>query len=298
VTIEPVLLHRPKTTNERGVTDKINWTDTADSSDHEVSAKAIAEGLIEGHSPDKPGYWLHLGGTGILTYFDSEVKKVFGEPDDKVFNDLDGVEELVNLPSAAFHRNIDEIVLKTGTENASSVKTVIICPPTIYGEGRGPVSGRGRQAYELAAFILNEKYTPRIGRGLARWNNVHIYDLSVAIGLLFDAALDPSRKDDAEIWGPHGYFLIENGEHVWGDLAVAIGREIHKQGFLKEEPPVRGLSYEEAVNTPAGFQAASWGLNSRGSAQRARKVLGWKPVEKSIEEEVPAIVKSEAARLA
>lgn len=272
--------------------------DTADSADHEVSAKAIAAGLVEGHTHSRPGYWLHVGGTGILTYFDSEVKKTFGEPDEKVFNDLEGVEELVNLPSAAFHRNIDEIVLKTGTENASTVKTAIICPPTIYGKGRGPVSGRGRQVYELTSFILKEKYCPRIGRGLARWNNVHVHDLSVVIGLLFDAALDPARKDDGEVWGGHGYFLTENGEHTWGDLSEEIGREVQKQGFVKEEPEARGLSYEEAVKSPAGFEAASWGMNSRGVAQRARKVLGWKPVQNSLSEEIPAVVKSEAARLA
>ena len=252
---------------------------------------------MEGHSPSRPGYWLHVGGTGILTYFDSEVKKTFGEPDDKVFNDGDGVQELTNLPSAAFHRNIDKIVLDNGTKHADAVKTAIICPPTIYGEGRGPVSGRGRQVYELTTFILNEKYCPRIGRGLSRWNNVHVHDLSTVIGLLFAAAFDPARKDDAEIWGPKGYFLTENGEHVWGDLSVEIGKEVHKQGFVKSEPEVRALSYDEAVKSPAGFEAASWGMNSRATAIRAKKVLGWKPVQNSLVEEIPKIVKSEAGRL-
>ncbi|KAL0935104.1 nucleoside-diphosphate-sugar epimerase [Colletotrichum truncatum] len=276
------------------------WADivlhTADSSDHEGSAKAISKGLVEGHSPSRPGYWLHVGGTGILTYFDS-VKKTFGEPDEKVFNDLEGVDELVNLPDDAFHRNVDKIVLEAGAKHSDRVKTAVVCPPTIYGKGRGPVSGRGRQVYELTSFILKEKYCPRIGRGLSRWNNIHVYDLSSAIGLLAEAALDPSRKDDSQIWGPRGYFLTENGEHTWSDLAVQIGREVCTQGLASGELELKELSMDEAVKSSAGFEAASWGMNSRAKALRAKKFLGWQPVEHGLIQEIPTIVKSEAARL-
>jgi len=283
-----------------------SWADivihTADSSDHAGAATAISKGLVQGHSASRPGFWLHTGGTGILTYFDSEVKKVFGEPDDKVFDDYEGVDELINLPAAAFHRNVDEIVLNTGREHAASVKTAVVCPPTIYGEGRGPVSGRGRQVYELAHFVLEQKYCPRIGRGLARWNNVHVHDLSAVFALLVEAALDPARNgDDAgELWGARGYYFTENGEHVWGELSEAVGREAQAQGLLGADaaagPEVRELSFDEAVKSPAGFEAASWGMNSRGKAVRARKVLGWKPRERSLEDEIPNIVRSEAAR--
>ncbi|KAK1991437.1 NAD(P)-binding protein [Colletotrichum falcatum] len=280
-----------------------SWADivihTADSSDHAGAATAISKGLAQGHSASRPGFWLHTGGTGILTYFDSEVKKVFGEPDDKVFDDYEGVQELIDLPAAAFHRNVDEIVLATGREHADSVKTAVVCPPTIYGEGRGPVSGRGRQVYELAHFVLEQGYSPRIGRGLARWNNVHVRDLSAVFELLVEAALDPAREGDAaELWGARGYYFTENGEHVWGDLSEAVGREARAQGLLlgADAPEVRELSFDEALKSPAGFEAASWGMNSRGRAVRARKVLGWAPREGSLEDEVPAIVRSEAAR--
>lgn len=253
---------------------------------------------MQGHSASRPGFWLHTGGTGILTYFDSEVKKTFGEPDEKVFNDLEGVEELVNLPAAAFHRNVDEIVLNTGIKHADAAKTAIICPPTIYGEGRGPSSGRGRQVYELASFVLKEQYCPRIGKGLSRWNNVHVHDLSKVFELLVQAALDPSSKDDPETWGAHGYFFTENGEHVWGDVSVGIGEEAHKQGYIKGgTPELREWSIDEAVKSSAGFEAASWGMNSRGVAARAKKVLGWRPQERSLSDELPDIVRSEAARM-
>ena len=272
-------------------------SDTADSSDHVVAANAIAKGMVDGHTADRPGYWLHTGGTGILTYFDSEVRKTYGEHDEKVFNDGDGVEELTNLPTEAFHRNVDEIVLNTGIRHAATVKTAIVCPPTIYGKGRGPVSGRGRQAYELASFILKQKYCPLIGKGLARWNNVHVYDLTRMFEGLVDKALDPSQKNNTEIWGAKGYFLCENGEHVWGDLSKYIGKTSFSLGYLPQEPAWKEWSLDEAVKSPAGFEAASWGWNSRGTAVRARKTFGWQPKERSLEEEVPEIIHAEAARL-
>lgn len=95
------------------------------------AAKAIAEGLASGHSKDHPGYWLHISGTGILCFADADADR-YGEASDKVYDDLDKVEELTGLPDHAFHRNVDKLVLEAGTNDA--VKTAILCPPTIYGK--------------------------------------------------------------------------------------------------------------------------------------------------------------------
>jgi hypothetical protein len=108
-------------------------TDAADASDHEGAAKAIAEGIHSGHSKEKPGYWLHTGGTGILTWEDSENDRL-GEWSDKEYNDWTGVEELTSLPDSAFHRNVDKVVLEAGNKYGDVIKTNIVCPPTIYGK--------------------------------------------------------------------------------------------------------------------------------------------------------------------
>ncbi|KAL4904195.1 hypothetical protein BDW74DRAFT_168608 [Aspergillus multicolor] len=224
--------------------------DTANSSGHDGAAKAISKGLVQGHSTSRPGFWLH---TDIW------------EVDDKVLNDLDGIDELVNLPAAAFHRNVDKIALDTGINHDDAVKTAIIAPPTIYGQGRGPASNRGRQVYELASFILKEQYCLRIGKVLSRWNNVHVPDLSMVFELL---------------------------------MSTAVGQEAFKQGLIKGGPPeLCHLSIDEAVNSSAGFEAGSWGMNSRGVAARTKKVLGWKPQERSLYDELPDIVQSEASRM-
>jgi len=129
---------------------------TADSSDHVGAAEAIAKGLAKGHSKANPGFWLHISGTGILTYSDSEANRI-GEPPVKEYNDLEGIQELITLPDSAFHRNVDKIVLETGTTYSDSVKTAIVCPPTIYGRGRGPSLTRSKQAYELTNATIKRK---------------------------------------------------------------------------------------------------------------------------------------------
>jgi len=266
----------------------------ADASDHEGAAKAIAAGLVKGHSKNNPGYWLHTGGTGILTYNDSKENFAgLGKWSDKQYNDASGIEELTNLPDEAFHRNVDKIVLETGIKHHESVKTVIVCPPTIYGKGRGPVSVRGRQLYELAKLVLQKGYIPIIGEGKARWNSVHVGDLSDVYLLLSEKAAKGDTSD--ELWGAKGYILTENGEHIWGDLARHVGREAARLGLIPE-PREGSLGKDEAIDQ-AGFEAVSWGLNSRGNAERARKFLGWKPSRPSIEEEVPDTLKQENERI-
>lgn len=217
-----------------------------------------------------------------------------GEHSDKQYNDWSGVKDLVTLPDDAFHRNVDVLVLEAGERHKDTVKTAIICPPTIYGKGRGPSNGRSRQAYELAKFILDKKHVPIIGSGKARWNNVHVADLADVFVLLTEAAI--SNNTDPELWGHEkGYYLTENGEHVWADLARLMGKKAVDLGYLKEAK--EDQLQKEAALKQAGFEAISWGLNSRGKAERARRVLGWEPHRPSLEEEAEGILRDEKERL-
>ena len=162
------------------------------------------------------------------------------------------------------------------------------------GNGRGPSNTRSRQVYELTKFILNNKWVPIIGSGKARWNHVHVHDLADAFVLLTEAAV--SGSTDPELWGAKGYVIIESGEHVWADIAKQIGNTAFELGYLDTKPEAKGLSKQEALDA-AGFEAVSWGLNSRAKAERLNKVLGWKPSRQGLTEEIPEIVKQEHARL-
>ncbi|KAI0136425.1 hypothetical protein BJ170DRAFT_10090 [Xylariales sp. AK1849] len=262
---------------------------TADSSDHVGAAKAIAAGLAAGHSSSKPGFWLHTCGTGILVNFNESADNL-GKWSEKQYNDWSGVEELTTLPDDAFHRNVDKIVLEAGTQHGDAVKTAIVCPPTIYGQGRGPINQRSMQAYWLAELILKKGYAPIIGQGKARWNSVHVHDLSDAFVLLAEAATSGNLSE--ELWGAKGYHLAENGEFVWADYSRAMAKKAYELGYISEEPKDQTLNKEEATKA-AGLMALTWGLNSRGKAERLSKTLGWKPHRTSIEQEIPIILKSE-----
>jgi hypothetical protein len=103
---------------------------TADASDHEGAAKALTKGLASGHSKEKPGFYLHTGGAGILCWETMRDDNKLGEHSEREYDDWTAVQDLTGLPKDAFHKNVDDLVLSSGTD---SVKTAILCPPTIYG---------------------------------------------------------------------------------------------------------------------------------------------------------------------
>ncbi|KAL8879153.1 MAG: hypothetical protein Q9198_003185, partial [Flavoplaca austrocitrina] len=113
--------------------------------DHVVAAEALIEGLAA-HASDRPGYIIHTSGTGILLFADLE-RRTFGEASTKIYNDWDGVGEVTSIPDFAPHRNVDKIILASGSKN---VKSAIVSPPTIYGKGRGPGNQRSHQLPELS----------------------------------------------------------------------------------------------------------------------------------------------------
>ncbi|KAL1879954.1 hypothetical protein VTK73DRAFT_6534 [Phialemonium thermophilum] len=266
---------------------------TAESADNVPSAKAIAKGLAEGHSADKPGYWIHICGTGILQWYD-ETHRRYGQPPvpEETYDDIKDIDRIINIPDQALHRNVDKIVLAANSSPA--VKTAIVGPPTIYGPGRGPVNQRSIQVYDLAKLGLRKGYIPYIGTGKVEWDNVHIHDVSSLLISLVEAALDPARNQDPELFGPKGYFFAESGTHTWGGVAQWIAEEAHRQGFLKE-PATKQTDLEEVTKEPEGNP--SWATNSKSKASRARKYFGWTPKGRSLKEEIPDIVAGEAKSL-
>ncbi|KAK6396504.1 hypothetical protein LTR95_019521, partial [Oleoguttula sp. CCFEE 5521] len=74
-----------------------------------------------------------------------------------------------------------------------------------------------------------------------------------------------------------------------------IAKDAEALGYVKN-PQKKSLARQAALDV-AGFEAISWGLNSRGKAIRAGKLLGWKPTFPSIEDEAPNFVKDEYERL-
>ncbi|KAE8153197.1 hypothetical protein BDV25DRAFT_137101 [Aspergillus avenaceus] len=249
---------------------------TADSADHVQSAEAIRAGILKGHTADRPVYWLHTSGAGIFSYLDTD-EGTYGIQREKIYNYLDGIQDILTIPDHAFHRAVDKIALEAGEDYPHIVKTAIVSPTTVYGRGRGACSQRSRQVYELATRTLEQQNAPIIGEGKSIGCSIHIKDLTNLYGLLFDAALSNSSN----LWGGEAYYLAEDGEHCWGDLAREIAEIATRKGYIPA----------------AGFEAASWGLNARCRAYRARKPLGWTPKAPKLENDFPDIVDEEWKRL-
>ncbi|ROV89354.1 hypothetical protein VPNG_10135 [Cytospora leucostoma] len=265
---------------------------TADASDHEGAAKAFTAGLAAGHSKDNPAYWIHTGGTGILIYHDADANRYGEPPSYEPYNDLEGIEALTHLPDHAFHRNVDKVVLAAGEDPA--IKSVIVCPPTIYGKGRGVGNTKSRQVYVMARTTLARGKAPIIGRGLSEWDHVHVHDLSDLYLKLVEAAVSPTPELEKHVWGAgENYLLADAGSHVWGEVAQWVADAAQAKGYIKDATTeVLDLAYAQEV---AGFESVSYGLNSCGHGKRARKYLGWNPTAPSLKAEIPNIVDVQAA---
>ncbi|KAF4449622.1 nucleoside-diphosphate-sugar epimerase [Fusarium albosuccineum] len=265
---------------------------TADSADSAPAAKAIAKGLAAGHTAENPGYWIHLSGTGILTFYDADNKRL-GEPPipEQKYNDIKDIDRLLNLPDSALHRDVEKIVQEA---NSDAVKILILSPPTIYGIGGGPVNQRSIQIPNLAHATIALGYGPFIGAGKTEWDHVNINDLADLFNKVVEATQDPSKRDNPEIFGKNGYFFARGGEHLWADVAAWVAEEASRQGYLSE-PKTKSVSVEEVAKTGA-VSAESWSANSKGEAERAKKYLGWEPKAASLKETIADAVATEAKR--
>ncbi|KAL9002411.1 MAG: hypothetical protein Q9188_004660 [Gyalolechia gomerana] len=254
------------------------------SADHVGAAEALTKGLAT-HASESPGYIIHTSGTGILMFADME-RQTYGESSSKVYNDWDGIGEVTSIPDFAPHRNVDKVILGA---TASNVKPAIVCPPTIFGPGRGPGNQRSHQVPELSRCTLQKGHGIQVGAGETFWTNVHVHDLSDVFVSLVEAATAGGGQAS---WGSEGYYFTENGEHVWGKIAQLVATAAHKQGFIPSAD-VKVLPNREIDEMcPAG--TLLWGANSRCQAIRARKLLGWSPNRKSLEEDTPDTVAHEA----
>jgi len=255
--------------------------------DHEGAARALLKGLST-HTPDRPGWYIHTSGTGVLLWDDISAKS-YGIRRSRVYDDWDGIGEVqLSIPDHSPHRKVDKIVL-AGIGSPGAVKTAIVCPPAIYGPGRGSGNVRSAQVYRLAAAVLKRQKGFLAGEGNNIWHEVHVRDLSNVFLLLGEAA---AAGGGSATWGNEGYYFAESGEFVWGDIERAVA----KAAFEKKLIPTGEVDVLEKEQIEAAYPAGTIliGSNSRAHAIRAKKLLGWKPQQPSLSELIPDIVDIEA----
>ena len=252
-----------------------------------ASAQAIAAGLSR-KSAAKQGFWIHLSGSDIICFPDVDAEE-YGVQKDKRFDDWNSLGEILSVKETAAHRDVDLTVLGVDLLKA---KTAIVCPPTIYGPGRGPGNKRSIQVPELAAYTLKRGAGLTVQGGRNIWSTVHVQDLS---NLFLKLAEEAAKGRGVAHWGNKGFYFAENGELVWRDIAQRIAEEAYKQGFIKTTE-LQSLSAKEADEVWP-YASFFWGTNSRCKAIRARNVLNWTPQQEFVYETLATVVAQEAKAL-
>ena len=199
--------------------------------------------------------------------------------------------EIRSFPDFAPHRPVEKLVFAAG-ESHEFVHTAIVCPPTIYGEGRGPGNRQSIQVPALTRIALERKQAIQVGRGEAYLTTIHISDLSILYLKLLEAALAGGKP---ATWDKDGYYFADAEELHWGDVSKSIALEAHKQGLITSADVV-SISTEEA-NGVTKMGAELLGANSRQKAIRARKILNWTPKGPPLLEGIAELVTLEAKKL-
>lgn len=247
------------------------------SCEHEADAKAIASGFA-----------IHLSGADNICFPDLNAE-TYGKKGDRIFEDSTDLEEILAPDNKAPHREVDLAILEAAKKGG---KTAIVCPPTIYGPGRGPRNQRSIQVPELASHILKRGRALTVEGGKNIWNSMHIHDLANLFLKLIEAAAEGGGQADRDT---DGFYFAENGDFSWRATSERIATEANERGLLKSVE-LENLSVEEA-DKMWEYGSFFWGTDSRSRAARAREVLEWKPVESDIFEDVPNVVHAEAGAL-
>jgi hypothetical protein len=114
-----------------------------------------------------PSFLTHLGGTGIVA--DWQDPTCLGKLNPKIWSDVDDINSITSLLDRALRRNVYNIIQEATAMNGEKLKTAIVCPPGIYGPGRG--LGRTQSVYILwkdtvcqkAHYVTGEETATREG---------------------------------------------------------------------------------------------------------------------------------------
>jgi nucleoside-diphosphate-sugar epimerase len=224
----------------------------AASADHRPAVEALVKALARSEKP-----LIHTSGSSIVC---DDARGEFESP--KVYTDDS---YFVPVPMRESRIAIDRFVRSTGVYQG--IRAIVICPPTIYGNGRG-LQQDSDQIPKLMKKSKEQDVGLYLGKGLNRWSNVYIDDL-VDLYLL---ALEK---------GPSGsFFFAENGEEAYKAIAESISKRLGFGGKTDSWPA------DDAIGEYGDWARFALGSNSRVRAVNARRLLGWKPSGPSLFEAV------------
>jgi nucleoside-diphosphate-sugar epimerase len=207
-------------------------------------ALVIIEGLAERKQrTGRAVHYIHTSGTSILGDQPVSGKNV----DLRVYSDAtDDIYEYEKGRGPYGQRITDIVVVEAGEK--LDIPTYIVVPPTIYGEGSGPVATISQQVPNLAREAIKRKQAIVIGNGDGIWNHVHILDLAPLYTLILEGIL-AGRQDLPS--GRKGIFFAETGEHTWLDVSRGVAGACFARGLLPTKE-VRKVDPTEAASITGG----------------------------------------------
>ncbi|KAI8315050.1 4-aminobutyrate aminotransferase [Colletotrichum sp. SAR11_59] len=257
------------------------------STGHLKSVETIHKALA---SSQKPSHWVQVSGASALAAAElADKNRAPGDGSDLVFNDLTGIADIRSIIQRHPSRAVDNYILKVAAEE-SKINTALVFPPIIYGQGLGPGNKRSVQVPALAKTTLERKRGIQVGKGLSRWGNVHVEDVSQLFVKLVEKAVE--GKADAQVWNENGLYLTGLGEISFGEISKLVATAAAKKGLIPSDD-VEVLGPEDA-NTLLPHGAVLFGTNARSEAVRGKKLLGWAPTGESLLDEIPKAVEREA----
>ncbi|WP_153100076.1 NAD-dependent epimerase/dehydratase family protein [Paraburkholderia hayleyella] len=219
----------------------------AASSDHRGAVEALLEGLAGSNKT-----FLHTSGSSIVgdaSGGEAGTAAVYHE-------------DALPTPTAdkAARVALDQRVLDAAQQ---SIRSAVLCNTLIYGHG----TVAGSESVQLPRLVHEAQKSGvvrHVGSGANIWSNVHIDDVVE----LYRLALEKS---------PAGtFYFVESGEASFREMAQAVA-EVLGLGAPQSWP------LAEAQKAWGDEMAAyAMGSNSRVRGERARRLLGWKPVRTSV----------------
>jgi len=235
-------------------------------------AKTAIFSLLEGvgQRPTGRKFFIHISGSSTL--IDPNYP-----PDRKArkrYSDVSDYEEIMNLSRDRPHVTLERQIVEIGTEK--DIKTTILAPPYIYGEGRGTCS-RTTYSFEYARQVLKRGKGFLLGKGHNSWSVSSVGDVSSAIIFVLEEVLKELEKEGAGKveYGPKGYYFIESGaESTTRDRANTVLKYLKEQGAI-DSIEIETLGPKDIIKM---FPTAMFifGSSSRSKADRLR-ALGWEP---------------------
>ncbi|KAF2162049.1 hypothetical protein M409DRAFT_58506 [Zasmidium cellare ATCC 36951] len=245
-------------------------------SDHIPSMKSLIAGLAATSQPSAPKYLIHLSGTGIVADFLDPT--YLGRENPKTWSDISDLEAITSLPETAMHRPVDKLIQDASRAYGDRLKTAIVCPADIYGEGKGP--GRKASVY-FPNFVQQVKnlgvapFYAENGGNAHGW--VHLDDLMELYVKLVEAAVSSGRTAD---WGVEGYYFVTAAVHTQLEIATSTAKVLHKHNLIAGSEPqqVPLGTIKTTLAAPGRPHRGTYffASNARTRAERATKALGWK----------------------